>query len=585
MISTKNKKKISLRKTLIIIGWSLLCIWAIFAFMKITPTDMFNSVLSLSKIQQNRKIQFSQKKELPKVILQDSCIDSDWGKNYETKWTITTVISGYTRVEEDSCNSNWTLKEWFCGNPWEAAWLLRSENYVNCAHGCNNGACNPYTWAIKDLAVQWGNFIASNPQEAIVTLEVKNIGNVALSTDGIWHSLFLESNWIVLDGNEYLFDLTTPSNVTLQANQTYIFSATIKLLNNLNFTNNSTINVDISIYPEIDMYPDNNSSTLYITGNLQTIPSWVGDIIIDDIQLLPTHTPLLHSDFSTNTFQVTVKNIWTWSILLPKNSTNNWAIQIPFICYYPGGGNGQVFSSVLSENILWANQSLVTQFETVAMPVIDMFWSPWEKSIICEIVTQQQQLSVNPELVLNKSNPYMIYETDGSNNAFTSTYKVIWQMTAPGDIIIKDMYITPNTSPTLGTNNNINKINLVIKNIWSGTITIPEIHGERKFSLSCSYPAGWAWFISTPVSWTLLQANDSVTLQLGEQGSDTFDWFSSVGNKFITCTILSQQQQWRQNPDPINSNFLFETNWTNNSFTLNYSVVANKKTETALPNK
>ena len=71
----------------------------------------------------------------------NSCNDSDWGKNYEVKWTITTVIDGFTRVEQDSCNSDGTLRERFCGNPGEAAGLLRSENYVTCPNGCNNGVC------------------------------------------------------------------------------------------------------------------------------------------------------------------------------------------------------------------------------------------------------------------------------------------------------------------------------------------------------------------------------------------------------------------------------------------------------------
>lgn len=91
----------------------------------------------------------------------------------------------------------------------------------------------------------------------------------------------------------------------------------------------------------------------------------------------------------------------------------------------------------------------------------------------CEIVSQQQQLPVNPQLVLDINNPFMIYETNGTNNSFTTTYEVIGEPIISGDIIIDNMYITPDANPIVGTDNDTNKINLVMKNIGEGDIIIP----------------------------------------------------------------------------------------------------------------
>ena len=117
------------KKVLLIWGSSLVLILAVVFVVK--DTNMSAAVMNLSR----QNISRQQPKQL------DTCSDTDGGKNHETFGRIYTVINWYAREEADTCNSNGTLREWFCGNPWEAAGLLRSENYVDCTQWCNNGAC------------------------------------------------------------------------------------------------------------------------------------------------------------------------------------------------------------------------------------------------------------------------------------------------------------------------------------------------------------------------------------------------------------------------------------------------------------
>ncbi len=78
------------------------------------------------------------------TTIQDYCNDTDGGTNYYAKGTITIgYAQGTNRTEQDSCNSDGTLREWFCGTPGDPAGLLRSENYVACPYGCLNGTCLP----------------------------------------------------------------------------------------------------------------------------------------------------------------------------------------------------------------------------------------------------------------------------------------------------------------------------------------------------------------------------------------------------------------------------------------------------------
>jgi|GEM_PF-1900804 len=54
---------------------------------------MFASVLNLNQIAQQRKANLSKKLAQPLPRLQDSCSDTDGGKNYSQKGQITTTIN------------------------------------------------------------------------------------------------------------------------------------------------------------------------------------------------------------------------------------------------------------------------------------------------------------------------------------------------------------------------------------------------------------------------------------------------------------------------------------------------------------
>lgn len=122
----KLKTNFDFRKRVLLI-WSISIVGILALIFVVKDTNMSAAVMNISKLNASRQV--------------DTCTDTDWGKNYGTFWRIYTVINWYAREEADTCNPNGTLREWFCGNPWEAAWLLRSENYVDCNQWCNNGAC------------------------------------------------------------------------------------------------------------------------------------------------------------------------------------------------------------------------------------------------------------------------------------------------------------------------------------------------------------------------------------------------------------------------------------------------------------
>jgi hypothetical protein len=48
----------------------------------------------------------------------------------------------------------------------------------------------------------------------------------------------------------------------------------------------------------------------------------------------------------------------------------------------------------------------------------------------------------------------------------------------------------------------------------------------------------------------------------------------------MQCIITSQQQQLWASPDPNNQFMIYETDGTNNSFTLDYEVVSSKSAKT-----
>lgn len=101
------------------------------------------------------------------TLTAQTCIDSDGGKDYLKQGTITVTYSnGYKRIEKDSCNSDGTLREWFCGKIGDPAGLLRSENYVKCPSEtvCSNGACIVSTTKVYTCQKL---FYSGNPQDKI----------------------------------------------------------------------------------------------------------------------------------------------------------------------------------------------------------------------------------------------------------------------------------------------------------------------------------------------------------------------------------------------------------------------------------
>lgn len=470
------KKNFFLKKKLIIFG-GLGILILVGGIIVANSDSMFSSVLNLTKIAQQRKLDFSEKQKIP--LIKNTCIDTDGGIDYEEKWTITVVVSWYQRVEQDSCNPNGTLREWFCGQPGDPAGLLRSENYVDCEYGCYDGVCIT-TWVLKDVAIEWGTFVASDSQHANIEINLRNVWTTSIHTDGIWHGLSLDGNTYVDYWVAYDFWLLNNSNTILQPNETYTIFANVTLMGNNYFSNNSYININVSTYPDTDDIPSNNSYNLYLTGN-----------------------------FSSSTGQIV-------DCTTPENilNCNLWLPSCPPEC------TGQIVDCNTPENILACNLWLA---------------------------------SCPPQCT------GMVY-------------------TWIGDLIIEQMYITPNNTPTVGSNNDSNKINLVIKNIGNGSTSFPFLNWGNRISLWCYYPNGNGWFLTTTLSQTTLLPNQSITTQLNEQWLDYYGRFSTTGTTFIRCEILSQQQQGRSNTDPNNTQLLYESDGTNNSFILDYEVMPNKST-------
>ena len=592
MSAKKISKKLFLTKKtvlLMVVGVTVL-LWIVF-FTKLN-VDLSASVLSLSQIAHDRKISFSQKLSTK----QDTCVDTDDGINYEEKWIITVVINWYQRVEEDSCNSNGTLRERFCGNPWEAAGLLRSENYVDCQYWCYDWACIT-TWILKDVTIEWWAFIASDSQHASMEINLKNIGTVAMHTDGIGHSMSLDGNTYIEYGVDYDLQLTNNSNTILQPNETYTIFANVTLMGNNSFTNNSYIHVNVSTYPDTDDIPSNNSYNLYLTGNFSSstgqivdcntpenilacnlwLPScppectgqiftgWIGDIIIEDMFISPNPVAILELTNVINKVNLKVKNIGSGNIIIPYA---NSAQRLNLWCYEAGRG-GWTLTIPIWQMVLAPNETITTQLYNTSN---HRFGSIWQKSLTCTIDSQQEWSRSSPDA----NNTWTIYESNWQNNSFTLNYMVSGTLQLPQwDLIIEDMYMTPDNTPVIWTDTSTNTFNLVIKNIWSWDVAIPA-NTYTKIWLICYYNVWHGWFHTLPLNINTIAPNQSITTQI-EILNPAVDpgWFDTLWPKYMQCIITSQQQLWA-NPDPNNEYSIYETDWTNNSFTLDYEVTSSK---------
>ncbi len=98
-----------------------------------------------------------------------SCYDTDGGKNYPVKGTITVnYANGQKREETDRCNPDGTLREWYCGSPNDPAGLLRSENFVKCNYGCSDSAC-----------------LTSCPTPNMVSFALEEAGRITVKVSGV----------------------------------------------------------------------------------------------------------------------------------------------------------------------------------------------------------------------------------------------------------------------------------------------------------------------------------------------------------------------------------------------------------------
>ncbi len=108
------------------------------------------------------------------IIKPITCTDSDGGKNYYEKGTVTVDGTSYT----DYCVNNYTLKEYFCTEITTSGLGGAAEEIYQCPYGCRNGACLRES-ELPDLIITSVEYTPSSPTPND-TLEfrvtVKNIG-------------------------------------------------------------------------------------------------------------------------------------------------------------------------------------------------------------------------------------------------------------------------------------------------------------------------------------------------------------------------------------------------------------------------
>ncbi len=157
---------------------------------------------------------------------------------------------------------------------------------ITCPYWCTKWICNPAPSLtgidietnttgeitsgiiLRDVAIINGSFIASNNVTALFSITIKNLGNVEMPVDWFWHTIYLDTNEWPLPISNYGLQVIANASVVLQPQETYTFAANVYLTGNNEFTRNSVIHADVSTYPETDDNTGNNTSLLYLTGNL-----------------------------------------------------------------------------------------------------------------------------------------------------------------------------------------------------------------------------------------------------------------------------------------------------------------------------
>lgn len=281
-ISRFKKERNFRKRTIVISIISIVGILSLIFLVKNTNDTLFASVIRVNS----------------RVFTKNTCNDTDGGIVYSDKWTITVVENWNTRIETDTCNSNGTLRERFCGQAGDPAGLLRSENYVDCGSEswCYQWTCKScyapeiilacnlnlpdcpsqciITWnIIKDVMITSGSFVATDNQHALFTIEAKNIGNIPMPLDARWHTLYMNNIALPMWGN-YTIQPLTSITTTINPNQTYTFLAFMTLENNLTFSSDAFLDTSVSTYPTTDDDPTNNTNyMIYLTGSFMIPPT------------------------------------------------------------------------------------------------------------------------------------------------------------------------------------------------------------------------------------------------------------------------------------------------------------------------
>ena len=582
---------------------------------------MLASVFNIKKIQQSKNIQSTKtiptnaiSQKATKQILQNSCIDSDGGISYWVKWTITTVISWFTRVEEDSCNSDGSLREWFCGNPWEAAWLLRSENYVTCGNGdfCQQWMCTNCNTPENILACSL--WLPSCPASCITTplmgdAIIENMYMLPDDTPMMLSTTYDNQIYLVIK-NIWDWTLNVPVNTTYNSNRfslkcngpwwlDYFVTAPIQS----QILPNESITTQIDVWPysndfhwryttpgansiscilmshpnPINTPPDpNNPADLYESDrtnnsyilNYTVEEILLPDVIIEDAYMLPSDTPQQRSNNSINQVFLTIKNIWNGDLIVPQLW---WAAKFGLWFWTDKWYGWWAMHLTTNTTILHPDESTTIQLaRTGQQDTASLYTDTWAHRMAFSVASQQEQEWMSPDI----NDTGMIFESNGNNNIFTLDYTVLSSQNLVWDITIEDMHIQNN--PATFWNNTVNnKVYITLKNIWNGDITIPYGNGVNKFSLSCSSNMWFFWISTIWVGQTILWPNQSISTELIGNSYDTA-WYGTVGSSVVTCEVESQQQQWWNVTNPNDFWTIFESNGTNNWFTVNYQVVYSK---------
>ncbi len=141
------------------------------------------------------------------------------------------------------------------------------------------------------------------------------------------------------------------------------------------------------------------------------------------------------------------------------------------------------------------------------------------------------------------------------------------------DLVIDKMTILPDTVPVAWTNNDVQQIQLSIRNISKRPVSVPRINWENKFLLDCNYDDWWKKFFTKKVDISFLPGNSTIKTNIDIAGGDIYHRYSKIGLNHLQCTIITQQQQWVKNPNPNNKEIINESDWTNNTFELEYKVI------------